>query len=190
MRELTISKLEAARRQLDTAITLYFDNGDSLSVHSLASASFRLLFDLYPSMRNDGYSARIDELIQRIGWKRFSSTANFLKHADQDPDALLGHHTMEAAEGVIGLASCLYRRLNGDFSTQMRAFDCWTEALHPEAFDIPPDLNPEVAAAEANAIQAIRNAPLGERLAMGKVMGEALTKLWSEHEDNKTSEEG
>jgi hypothetical protein len=32
----TISKLEAANRQLCTAIRLFFDDGDSIAVHTLA----------------------------------------------------------------------------------------------------------------------------------------------------------
>ena len=42
-----IDKIEAARRQLDTAIDLYFNEGDSLSCFTLSYASLKLLFDLY-----------------------------------------------------------------------------------------------------------------------------------------------
>jgi hypothetical protein len=172
-----ISKLEAARRQLDTAIKLYFDNEDSLSVHTLAYASFRLLFDLYPNFSGDGYAAKIDEMIQSIGWTQFNATANFLKHADRDADQLLDNHDAEHVEGTIGFACCLYRRITGDFTPLMRGFDCWTEALHPEAFNIPPDPDSHIAALEDKAVKAIRAAPLSERLAMGKMLTEALTKV-------------
>lgn len=180
MKSQTVTKLEAAKRQLDTAIKLYFDNEDSLSIHTLAYASFKILFDLYPSIHNDGFSAKIDELIQQpqLGWSRFNRTANFLKHADRDPLEKLEHHDAEYVEGTIGLASCLYRRIAGDFTSRMRAFDCWTEALHPEAFDIPPDPDPYIANQEDEAVRKIRALPISERLAMGKLMSETLTKLW------------
>ena len=180
MERQPVTKLEAAKRQLDTAIKLYFENEDSLSVHTLAYASFKILFDHYPSFHSDGYSAKIDELIQHpaLGWSRFSRTANFLKHADRDPLDELEYHDAEHVEGVIGLAACLYRRITGDFTPRMRGFDCWTESLHPEAFDIPPDPDPYVAAQEDEAVMAIRALPLSERLAIGKVMSDALTKFW------------
>lgn len=180
MERKPVTKLEAAKRQLDTAIKLYFDNEDSLSVHTLAYASFKILFDLYPSFHSDGYAAKIDELIQqpKLGWSRFNRTANFLKHADRDPMDELKHHDADHVEGTIGLAACLYRRIAGDFTPRMRGFDCWTEALHPEAFDIPPDPDSYIAAQEDEAVRKIRALPLSERLAMGKLMSETLTKLW------------
>ena len=36
MESLTIPKLEAAKRQLETAIALFFDHGDPVSIHTLA----------------------------------------------------------------------------------------------------------------------------------------------------------
>lgn len=184
MERQPVTKLEAAKRQLDTAIKMYFDNEDSLSVHTLAYASFKILFDLYPSFQNDGYSGRLDELIQQpqLGWSRFSRTANFLKHADRDPLDELEHHDAEHVEGTIGLAACLYRRIAGDFTPLMRGFDCWTESVHPEAFDIPPAPDAYIAAQEDEAVRKIRALPLPERLAMGKIMTEALTNLWETKE--------
>lgn len=180
MRSQPVTKLDAAKRQLETAIEMYFNNADSLSVHTLAYASFKILFDLYPSFRSDGYSSKVDELIQQpqLGWSRFNRTANFLKHADRDPSAELEHHDAEHVEGTIGLAVCLYRRITGDFTPIMRGFDCWTEALHPEAFATPPAPDPHIAALEDEAVKKIRSLPLVERLAMGKLMTEALNKIW------------
>jgi hypothetical protein len=33
----------------------------------------------------------------------------------------------ESVEGMIGLASIIYRRITGDITPLMRGFDCWTE---------------------------------------------------------------
>jgi hypothetical protein len=41
-----INKLEAARRQLDTAIRLTFANEDALAIHTLAAAAYRILRDI------------------------------------------------------------------------------------------------------------------------------------------------
>jgi hypothetical protein len=43
---IKITKLEAARRQLVTAIRIYFADGDPISTHTLAAAAFEILDDL------------------------------------------------------------------------------------------------------------------------------------------------
>lgn len=177
-----VSKLAAARRQLDTAIKLFFDNEDGFAVYTLAYAAFKILFDIYPVHKNDGFADKIDEMIRKHGWQRFNRTANFLKHADRDPHDLLKDHSAEDAQGIIGFASIMYRRLAGDFSPQMRGFDLWTESLHPEAFNIPPDDDPEQEAREQKARDIINSAPSAERLLMGKIMTEALAKVWTGRE--------
>lgn len=67
-----ISKIDGARRQLDTAIDLYFDDADSLSVHTLAFAAFKVLFDLYPHRCGDDFAAQLEALISRDGWRVMS----------------------------------------------------------------------------------------------------------------------
>jgi hypothetical protein len=178
MKSHPITKLDAARRQLDTAISLFFDGADSLSVHTLAYASFKILFDIYPLHKKDDFAVKIDEMIRVLGWQRFNETANFLKHADCDPAELLRDHNADGTQAFIGLASVMYRRIAGDFTPLMRGFDCWTETLNPEAFDIPPDPDPEREALEKKMREAIKTAPLSERLAMGKQLTQMLTELW------------
>lgn len=43
---LHISKLDSARRQLETAVRLFFVDGDPVSVHTLAAAAGEVLADL------------------------------------------------------------------------------------------------------------------------------------------------
>jgi hypothetical protein len=182
MAEYSIDKLEAARRQLDMAIKLFFDNEDGFAVYTLAYAAFKILFDIYPVHKNDDFAKRIDDVITQIGWKRFNNTANFLKHGDRDPHDLLPDQDAESAQGLIGLAAVMYRRLAGDFTPLMRGFDLWTEALNPEAFRIPPDENPDREAIDKRAREFIKSSPAADRLIMGKLMVEALTKVWEDRD--------
>jgi hypothetical protein len=155
-----ITKIEGARRQLDTAIDLYFDDADSLSVHMLAFASLKVLFDIYPHHQNDGFAAQLDDLLSKEGWKAISSVANFLKHADRDPDAFLTAHHPEQGMVVIGLATLLYRRVSGDFSPKMRAFDIWIEQEGHDALDIMEvDTNEARASAHKRIRDEIRALP-------------------------------
>jgi hypothetical protein len=45
-RQFTVSKIEAALRQLETAIQLYFSDGDPISVHTLTAAAYNVLRDV------------------------------------------------------------------------------------------------------------------------------------------------
>lgn len=84
----SISKLDAARRQLRSAILLFFERGDDVSIHTLASASQDILRDLgrpkgVKSFIKDNPNIRADKVKEVRGI--FSATQNFLKHADRDP---------------------------------------------------------------------------------------------------------
>src|SRR2546422_6130134 len=85
-----ISKREAAARQLDQAIRLFFRRGDMLSVHTLAGAAFQLLADL-GKVSGIVSRYRSEVLIRPERMKEWvqalNSTQNFLKHADRDADS-------------------------------------------------------------------------------------------------------
>jgi hypothetical protein len=164
-----ISKIEAAARQIDTAIDLYFADADSLAVYTLAYASFKILFDIYPHRQSDGFTAQIDEVIAVEGWKRMSRPANFLKHADRDPDALLEAHHPDQGISVIGLATLLYRRLAGDFTPKMRAFDFWIEEEGYDELGIE-EVDEDMArvAHHRHVREAVRAMPRDHRIALAQ----------------------
>lgn len=114
-----ITKIDGARRQLEAAITLYFDGFDSLSIHTLAWAAFKVLFDVYPHHNSDGFSNQMDSVIETEGWSSMAGVANFLKHADRDPHAFLKSHHPEQAFIVIGLGTLLYKRAVGEMTVVM-----------------------------------------------------------------------
>src|SRR6266516_1903612 len=91
---LTISKLDAARRQLQTAITLWFSEGDPVSIHTLAFAAYEVIH--WISKRRNPH--RRDLLLDsdhikeeyRKDWNVFiRKHANFFKHSDRDGDATI-----------------------------------------------------------------------------------------------------
>lgn len=79
-----VSKLEAARRQLTTAITLWFHEGDTVSIYTLSHAAYEVIHNLTkPLGRPD---LLFDSLIVREEYRKdFNETlrrpANFFKHA-------------------------------------------------------------------------------------------------------------
>lgn len=173
-----ISKLEGARRQLETAIDLFFDNKDSLSVHTLAWAAFKVLFDIYPHHSQDGFAAQMDALLGKEGWQAMSGVANFLKHADRDPDAFLASHHPMQGMALIGLATLLYKRAAGDLTLKMMALDYWAEELGYEELGIAEvDENAERVAAFKAMREKIRELPFERQIEIGRLHYQRFQEL-------------
>jgi len=91
---ITIGKLEAAQRQLRTAITLWFDDGDAVSVHTLAFAAYEIFHAV--SEHRDPYRRDLlfDTLLIKDEFRRdwnklVRREANFFKHGDRDAEAVI-----------------------------------------------------------------------------------------------------
>ena len=111
--KITLEKREVAKRQLNAAINLWFDDGEPIAVHTLACAAHELLASLLQkagkkplmfdaSLYQSGYA----EEARRMWNKHY----NFFKHADRDPDSLIEFPTavtdiflLMAVEGWIEL---------------------------------------------------------------------------------------
>lgn len=91
---LKISKLDAAKRQLEIAIRLYFSYGDPVSIHTLASASYNIIRDITLHrgetmfIKDDVLDFVKDEYREELR-RKFNEAENFFKHADRDHDAVL-----------------------------------------------------------------------------------------------------
>jgi hypothetical protein len=88
--KINVTKLDAAKRQLRTAITLWFMEEDPVSVHTLIAAAHELTHSLF---RKRGFSGLlydnklIKEEYRAELAKRLKGFAAFFKHAQRDPDA-------------------------------------------------------------------------------------------------------
>jgi len=83
---IKVTKLEAARRQLATAIELYFNDGDPVSIHTLAVAAHQLIHDINrkkkgPPLFFDAEFIKPEHKTEFIGILK--RDANFFKHADR-----------------------------------------------------------------------------------------------------------
>lgn len=91
---ITIGKLDAARRQLATAITLWFGSGDPVSIHTLAYAAYEIIHAISKRRNPSRCGLLFDSAIvkdeYRKEWGLFiKGHANFFKHADKDGDAVI-----------------------------------------------------------------------------------------------------
>jgi len=89
MTKQIISKIDAACRQLDSSITLYFNDGDPIAVHTLSCAAHQIIHDL--NRHRKGPELLFDNLIFKdetrgLAKKYLHKHYNFFKHADSDPN--------------------------------------------------------------------------------------------------------
>jgi hypothetical protein len=133
-----ITKIDAARRQLETAIVLYFHEADPVSIHSLACAAYDVL--LAVNRASNGTPMIKDWLPDMVEpdlegeFRRFLNMAqNFFKHADKDPHAVLDF--LPAHTDVLMLDACwAYRRIAGERLPILATFETWAGMTFARAF--------------------------------------------------------
>ena len=89
----TVSKLDAARRQLATAIELWFHDKDQVSIHTLSFAAYEVIHSVSRKRgrtRSLIFDSPVVKKEYRGSWSvAVKKTANFLKHAEHDPDGTI-----------------------------------------------------------------------------------------------------
>src|SRR5688572_4863539 len=91
---MQVCKLDAARRQLETAITLYFNDGDPISLHTLAGAAYDVLRGVNRArggepMIKDWVRESFQPDYRKTVDKALNEAQNFFKHADRDANDVL-----------------------------------------------------------------------------------------------------
>ena len=89
----TVSKLDAARRQLATAIELWFYDKDQVSIHTLSFAAYEVIHSV-SKKRGRTQSLIFDSPVVKKEYRRQLSvlmkrTASFFKHGEHDPDGTI-----------------------------------------------------------------------------------------------------
>lgn len=134
---IKISKLDAAKRQIETAIQLWLYFGDPVSIHTLTAAGHQLLHDIgkkqgmssvirgLPGIRPE-YKAQLK--------KAFNNPENFFKHADQDPDKLQDFNP-EMTEIFLLDAVLMYEKLTAHSPPFFGTFRMWMFANSPHLME-------------------------------------------------------
>lgn len=129
-----VTKLDAARRQLRVAISLWFQDGDAIAVHTLACAAHQIIHDINrkkggPDLVFD--SSIVTEEHRKEMVMRLKQAMNFFKHADVDPDGVV-EFVPEISElfimGSLWGLECFGLRLNPIEA----AFSHWYMIKHPD----------------------------------------------------------
>ena len=85
-----VSKLDAARRQIHTAIRMIFSNDDPVSTHTLIGAASSIISNLVENGHSgkswDQFAQQANNLAPSDYFRIMREAQNFFKHAKDDPD--------------------------------------------------------------------------------------------------------
>lgn len=131
----TITKIEAAERQLNTGVRMFFRGEDVLATHTVICAAQGVINDLSDAHGKKSTLASLMELIKPGKQKRmidfFNNPQNFLKHADRDPDDILKYNP-DVLEQYILITVNSFEILTGRNTPETKGFMIWFSMLHPQ----------------------------------------------------------
>lgn len=180
MADILISKQATAQRQIDAAIRWLFNGDDELPIYTVVSAACTVLGDISKKRQRTPFSKIYEATLIRIceEWMKRAPTeeeivrgipklekvvleyrhrpANFLKHADRDPNDFLDPTAVRTDELLLE-ACLLYRDLGLQFTLEMRAFVDWSLLVHRGASSID----------QPKAVAAVQALDRDEQLAFG-----------------------
>jgi len=156
---IVLSKVDAAERQLRTAIWLWFHDFDPVPIHALAAASVKVLWRLHEK-HHTGHRMMFEQIIDlvrpeyRKAWiEHANATENYIKHADKDPfeshkfNPEMTRFTI--MDGVRGLHA-----FNAHYPDECSVFTTWFVAHYPHLLTLDDPAHVNVA--KAAKLQAER----------------------------------
>ena len=131
MSDVKLSKLGVAKRQLCTAIDLYFSDGDLVSAWTLGAAAYNVIRDLKKAsgesnmMLKDQIVALVPPERRQSVFLKIQEVENFLKHADRDPKGTLTFSPHGRIELLLFDAANVYREQAGSETPEMVLIRMW-----------------------------------------------------------------
>ena len=134
--EIVVDKLDAACRQLESAIVMFFEDWDVISQHTLISAAYGLLYDLGKN-RGVGGSVMDSPLVRQEDRAAFIRAIhlpqNFFKHARKDSGVKLAFR-YQISHFFLFDAIRLFVLLRRGATEKMKVFLVWFQLRYPDLF--------------------------------------------------------
>jgi hypothetical protein len=167
-----LTKLDVAQREINTAARLLFDQGDPVAVSVLASAARGIVAALCEAkgLRTfiDDIQNEFPDMTKSELHKAANRSANFFKHADKDPEAVLDEFTPEDADAILFTAVYDLGTFCGGKFVEAQVFEGWYLYKYGAMEDLPSGLD--------ELFPKLRELPREDQLALGKkVLTWALT---------------
>jgi hypothetical protein len=183
---LTITKLDAAKRQLCTAIRMFFADDDAIAVCTLANAALEIFEGRPKKVSQRGAKTRLfdifkttayQNLSKKEAWDRVHKAKNFFKHGGSLQESVVFHE--ETNDGVLLFAcmNCAEQTAPAQ-PAEVEAFFTWlvaTQAVWPDPVEPQPPQR-RMTMAEIDAIYpGVRTASPQEKKRFGtKLIADAV----------------
>lgn len=164
-----LSKIDVARRQLETAIRLFFARSDPVSVFTLGANAWEVIDALCTRRGIESISKESREHVPaEKDLKRDyvnSPFRNFFKHANRDPDEYLEDFDEWRCDGVLFLAVEDYIRLMQKSPVEFQVFQLWYLSVYVEK--VAGDALERVLEATEQLFPNIRDLPREDQVLAG-----------------------
>jgi hypothetical protein len=164
-----VGKLDAAKRQLESAILLYFNYCDPVSIHTLCAAAYNIVRDVNEKRRGELMLKDLWQFLDAEDAKVFKQhinrAENFFKHADKDPEASCTLDP-EWTEAILLDASRKYIQLTGEQPPYLLVFMIWFVLRHPHVFGEVPEVVRVLEGIDSKAVPDDRKQFLTEFLSV------------------------
>lgn len=140
-----VTKINAARAQLDEAIQLFFEARSPIAVHTLVMAAHQLLHDYTGRSKSMLKNERTIREFGKERIHRYNEEFNFFKHSVDDKDKVLNFDTELHTYFLID-AIYLFAAATGEWPHSHKVFNLWFILKRPHMVEAP-----EASAAVAQA---------------------------------------
>lgn len=135
---MEISKLDAAKRELETAIRLFLNYADPVSIHLLAHTTLDLLKEMG---KKEGVNSIVFDTLKSMVKKHYrekflkviSDPGNYFKHYHKKPNKSLKFNP-KSTEFLIYDACMIYEGLTKEKEPIFQAYIAFFRITHKEAF--------------------------------------------------------
>jgi hypothetical protein len=139
MDDVWVDKIDVARRQIKTAVRLFFENGDPVAIHTLVAPAHQVLVDVGEDRGIHG-AIKSAKLLQGADAKDYLASINFafnfMKHADRDPNAKINITPLiRLTSDFLMDAILLLQRVSNDIPIEAKVFWAWFVSTYPEEFE-------------------------------------------------------
>lgn len=139
----TLTKLDAARRQVVTAIRLHFADRDAVSVYTLATNAQEILSTLCDTRGVRSLRAIIARPAGMtdadVKSKLINPALNLFKHAGRDPDGHWPNFIESDCDHILLMPCFDIKDLEGKSPIEPQVFLTWYAALNPDKIPSPTD---------------------------------------------------
>lgn len=172
---IVATKRDIVESQLKTAIRLFFEERDAVSIHTLIASAHQILFDIG---KQKGVTSAIKATKNLRGsevaafLKSINYPYNFIKHADKDQDKEIHlGPLLQLTQDFIMDAIVMFQNLYGDIPIEAKVYWHWFVSKYPQDFDNLPE-DSEIKKMQAQGLPEWSNKDILEFLEFANIVGE------------------